>query len=147
MLAIYVNEVLLARAGRQSARRGDRGGGRRPPFRHGLLLPLGIEHVSITPSAAAQGIAVGLLVSLFFALVPLLEMRRVKPLLLLRADTAGAARRGDALSRLVTVGTGAALVLVAVWQSGSLRAGLFVSAGLAARHAAAGRRQPVAVAG
>jgi putative ABC transport system permease protein len=64
--------------------------------------------------------------------VPLLEMRRVKPLLLLRADTASAARKGDALSRLAMAGTGAALVLVAAWQSGSLRAGLFVSAGLAA---------------
>jgi putative ABC transport system permease protein len=59
-------------------------------------------------------------------------MRRVKPLLLLRADTASAARKGDALSRLAMAGTGAALVLVAAWQSGSLRAGLFVSAGLAA---------------
>jgi putative ABC transport system permease protein len=55
----------------------------------------------------------------------------VKPLLLLRADTAETARRPDAVSWLATLGTGAALVLVAAWQSGSLRAGLFVSAGLA----------------
>ena len=33
-----------------------------------------------------QGVAVGLLVSLLFALVPLLEVRRVKPLLLLRGQ-------------------------------------------------------------
>jgi len=42
-----------------------------------LLTPLGINHVLVTPSAAAQGIAVGVLVSLLFALVPLLEMRRI----------------------------------------------------------------------
>ncbi|HEX5070118.1 MAG TPA: FtsX-like permease family protein [Vicinamibacterales bacterium] len=97
-----------------------------------LLAPLGIATVAVTPSAAAQGIAVGILVSLLFALVPLLEMRRVKPLLLLRVDTAGEARRGDVISRLVAVATLGALVLVAIWQSGSLRAGLFVSGGLAA---------------
>jgi len=96
-----------------------------------LLTPLGINHVLVTPSAAGQGIAVGVLVSLLFALVPLLEMRRIKPLLLLRADTAADARRGDLVSRLVTAATMAALVLVAIWQSGSLRAGVFVSAGLA----------------
>ena len=39
----------------------------------------------LTLSAALQGLAVGLLVSLLFSLVPLLEVRRVKPLLLLRS--------------------------------------------------------------
>ncbi|MFI5177843.1 MAG: ABC transporter permease, partial [Vicinamibacterales bacterium] len=53
-----------------------------------VLAPLGVDHVGVTASAAAQGIAVGVLVSLLFALVPLLEVRQVKPLLLLRADTA-----------------------------------------------------------
>jgi len=130
VLAIYVTEVVwLALAG------GALGAGLAAiavwmiPAR--LLLPLGITGVSITASATAQGIGVGVLVSLFFALVPLLEMRRVKPLLLLRADTAASARRPDALSRFVMVATGAALLLVAVWQAGSLRAGLYVSAGLA----------------
>jgi putative ABC transport system permease protein len=45
----------------------------------------------LTFSASLQGVAVGLLVSLLFSLVPLLEVRRVKPLLLLRSlDTQGA---------------------------------------------------------
>src|SRR5262249_58507319 len=35
-------------------------------------------------SGVWQGVAVGVLVSLLFSLVPLLEVRRVKPLLLLR---------------------------------------------------------------
>jgi putative ABC transport system permease protein len=38
----------------------------------------------LTPSAVAQGVAVGVLVSLLFSLVPLLDVRRIKPLLLLR---------------------------------------------------------------
>jgi putative ABC transport system permease protein len=96
-----------------------------------MLEPLGIERATVTWSAALQGLAVGLLVSLLFALVPLLEMRFVKPLLLLRADTAQSARRADWVSRFAGALTLAALVLVAVWQAGSLRAGLFVSGGLA----------------
>jgi len=131
VLAVYINEVLwLALAG--SALGVIIAAAAAAAIPEGILLPLGIEHVSITMSAAMQGLAVGMLVSLLFALVPLLEMRRVKPLLLLRADTASGARKGDWLSRLATAATGAALVLVAAWQSGSLLAGLFVSAGLAA---------------
>ena len=96
-----------------------------------VLRPLGVTAVTITGSAAAQGFAVGLLVSVLFALVPLLEMRLVKPLLLLRADTATSARRADRASRLAALVTLGALVVVAVWQAGSVRAGLFVSGGLA----------------
>src|SRR4029077_9200375 len=44
---------------------------------------------SLTLSAVWEGMAVGMLVSLLFSLVPLLEVRRVKPLLLLRGGTAG----------------------------------------------------------
>ncbi len=66
-----------------------------------------------------QGVAVGLLVSLLFALVPLLEMRRVKPLLLLRADTATTARRRDWQSWLAGAAHDRrALALVAMWQAG-----------------------------
>jgi putative ABC transport system permease protein len=50
------------------------------------------RHVSLglTWSAVAQGLLVGLLVSLLFALVPLLDIRTVKPLLLLRGSTRAA---------------------------------------------------------
>jgi putative ABC transport system permease protein len=95
------------------------------------LEPLGVEAVGLTWSAVAQGVAVGVLVSLLFAIVPLLEVRRIKPLLLLRADTAATARRRDWRSVLVTVAIGLALAVIAVWQAGSLEAGLYVSAGLA----------------
>lgn len=100
----------------------------------------------LTMSAISQGVAVGLLVSLLFALVPLLEVRRVKPLLLLRGGgtaqpgASGPARAG-VRSLLATIdwmqiGTAivvtAGLVAVASWQAASLRAGLLVSGGFAA---------------
>jgi putative ABC transport system permease protein len=97
-----------------------------------VIASLGVSSVGVTASAAAQGVAVGLLVSLLFALVPLLEVRRVKPLLLLRADAAGSVRRRTAQSVLAAVLVLGALSLVAMWQAGSLRAGLYVSGGLAA---------------
>ncbi len=98
---------------------------------HRLLEPVGITSIGVTPSAAVQGAAVGLLVSLLFALVPLLEVRRVKPLLLLRADTMTTARRRDWQSWLAGIAVVIALAFVAVWQANSWKAGLFVSAGLA----------------
>ena len=100
-----------------------------------LLKGFNLTSVGVTLSATLQGIAVGVLVSLLFALVPLLEVRRVKPLLLLRADTATTARRRDWRSWLAAVVTTSALALIAVWQAGSVRAGLFVSGGLLAMSA------------
>ena len=46
----------------------------------------------LTASAVAQGVGTGLLVSLLFAIVPLLDVRHVKPSQLLRDETAGGAR-------------------------------------------------------
>ncbi len=95
-----------------------------------LLAPIGVTNVGITPAAAVQGVAVGLLVSLLFALVPLLDVRRVKPLLLLRADTMTTARSKDWQSWLAGAAVVVALALVAVWQASSWKAGLIVSGGL-----------------
>jgi putative ABC transport system permease protein len=85
----------------------------------------------LSASAAWQGMAVGLLVSVLFSVVPLLEVRKVKPSLLLRND---ATRTGgiDWLKWSVAVGVGAALVGVAAWQAGSLRVGLLLSGGFVA---------------
>jgi putative ABC transport system permease protein len=105
----------------------------------------------LTFSAALQGIAVGLLVSLLFSLVPLLEVRRVKPLLLLRSlDTQGTpaglvtekrrfpgalvpvwVSRADPVQIGAALLVSAALVAVAAWQAGSLRVALVVCGGFA----------------
>ena len=78
-------------------------------------------------SAAAQGIGVGVLVSLLFAMVPLLEVRQVKPSLLLRHETTG--RRRDWFQIGATVVVGGALVALASWQAASIRVGLTVCVG------------------
>lgn len=96
-----------------------------------VLEPLGVTSVGMTSSAALQGLAVGILVSLLFALVPLLDIRQVKPLLLLRAHSSGSARLRNWQSWLAGAGIGIALALVAVWQADSLATGLYVSAGFA----------------
>ena len=105
----------------------------------------------LTASAVAQGVGVGLLVSLLFSLVPLLEVRRVKPLLLLRGGDvqapAGGARRLDGsrisvkmrvraaaarvdwLQVFAAVAVSAALVAIAAWQAASLRVALVVCGG------------------
>jgi putative ABC transport system permease protein len=85
----------------------------------------------LTAAAVIQGLAIGLLVSLLFSLVPLLDIRHVKPGLLLRQD-APAGKRFDWLKWLVTAGVAAALVGVASWQAGSLTVGLVLSAGFVA---------------
>ncbi len=92
---------------------------------------VGLAAVSteLTGSAIVQGLAVGALVSLLFALVPLLEVRRAKPLLLLRQAAARPASGVDWLTVAVTAAAAVGLVLVAAWQAASLEVGLYVVAG------------------
>jgi putative ABC transport system permease protein len=116
----------------------------------GIGAALGATRYTLTASAVWQGVSVGLLVSLLFSLVPLLEVRRVKPLLLLRGGTtAGLAGPAgypgwwtiaglrvrlahvDWTQAAAAVVVGAALVAVAGWQAASLRIGLIVCAGFA----------------
>ena len=102
----------------------------------------------LTLSAALQGLAVGLLVSLLFSLVPLLEVRRVKPLLLLRSlDTVSAppagvrswraamvpawVRRADPVQIAAGGVVTAALVALAAWQASSIQVALVVCGGFA----------------
>jgi len=105
-----------------------------------------VDHVRIglTVDASLQAFGVGLLVSLLFALVPLLEARRVRPLVLLRDDAPAfgvttasgttAQRRGqwDWVQILAGGAVAAALVSLASWQAASFRTGLIVSGGFLA---------------
>ena len=56
-------------------------------------------HYGVTWSAALQGLGIGALVSLLFSIVPLLQVRFVKPSLLLRDETTRAGVRLDAGGR------------------------------------------------
>jgi putative ABC transport system permease protein len=80
-------------------------------------------------SAAAQGIGIGVLVSLLFSVVPLLQVRFIKPSLLLRDETVR--RRADWLAIAAIVVVSAALVALTAWQAASLRVGVVVCAGFA----------------
>lgn len=84
-------------------------------------------HYRLTPSAVAQGTSTGLLVALLFALVPLLDVRHVKPSRLLRDETA--ARVRDWLRWAALAGVGGALVGITMWQAGSVRIGGIVAVG------------------
>jgi len=95
-----------------------------------LAAVLHVEY-GLTPTAVVQGFAVGLLVSVLFSLVPLLDVRHVKPSLLLRHDIPSPAGI-DWLKWGVTAAVAASLVAVAAWQAGSLRVGLMLSGGFIA---------------
>lgn len=84
----------------------------------------------LTVPAVAQGVGIGLLVSVLFALVPLLDVRKVKPSRLLRDETS--TERPDLVQLAAIGGVGAALVALTVWQAGSWRIGLVVTVGFAA---------------
>ena len=110
-----------------------------------MTAAIGGQALTLTGSAVIQGLAVGLLVSLLFSLVPLLEVRRVKPLLLLRGGDPAIvtavpfafgqwrerARSFDWLQISAAVVVSAALVGIASWQAASLRIGLIVCGGFA----------------
>jgi putative ABC transport system permease protein len=83
----------------------------------------------VTWSAAVQGITIGVLVSLLFSVVPLLQVRFIKPSLLLRDETAR--RRADWLGIVALVVVSLALVAVTAWQASSLRVGIVVCTGFA----------------
>jgi putative ABC transport system permease protein len=85
---------------------------------------------TLTAPAVMQGIGIGMLVSLLFSLVPLLDVRHVKPSLLFRDEAR--VRRPDAVQIIVSVVVVVGLVGLTVWQAGSLQIGSIVAAGLAA---------------
>ena len=96
-----------------------------------LVRATGVDaRVALTPAAVAQGVGVGLLVALLFALVPLLEVRHVRAALLLRESAATRPAR-DWVSHLATAVVGAGLVALSAWQAGSWRVGGILAGGFA----------------
>ncbi|MDR1990257.1 MAG: ABC transporter permease, partial [Acidobacteriaceae bacterium] len=81
----------------------------------------------VSLSAALQGIGIGVLVSLLFSLVPLLQVRGVKPSMLLRDETVAASTDWLRIWVMVLVSSG--LVALTAWQAASLRVGLIVCIG------------------
>lgn len=94
-------------------------------------LPFNINF-GLTPAAVLQGLGVGLMITLLFSLVPLLEIRSIKPVLVLRQDSGGLGRRWDLVRILAAVVVLAGLIGLASWQAGSLKIGVIFLSGLAA---------------
>ena len=86
-------------------------------------------HYGVTWSAAAQGVGIGVLVSLLFSILPLLQVRFIKPSLLLRDETLR--RRTDWTGLAVLVVVSLALVALTAWQAASLKVGIVVCTGFA----------------
>ncbi|MBA3270283.1 MAG: FtsX-like permease family protein [Acidobacteria bacterium] len=89
-----------------------------------------VVNYGLTAGAVGQGLGIGLLVSVLFSLMPLLEIRDVKPSLLLR-DEAGKPKL-DVMQMVVLAGVVAGLLGLTVWQAGSLKVGAVVAVGFAA---------------
>ena len=86
-------------------------------------------HYGVSWSAAIQGIAIGVLVSLLFSVVPLLQVRFIKPSLLLRDETVRRARDWTGIGVIAVVSL--ALVALTAWQAASLKVGIVVCVGFA----------------
>ncbi len=86
-------------------------------------------HYGVTWSAAVQGAGIGVLVSLLFSVVPLLQVRFIKPSLLLRDETVRRPRDWTGIGVLVAVSL--ALVALTAWQAASLKVGIVVCVGFA----------------
>lgn len=95
-------------------------------------IPAGIE-IGLTWPAISQGFGIGILIAILFAALPLLEIRNIKPILVLRAtDPVHSAKRFDWLK--IGLGTTVILGLLALagWQAGSLKIGAIFLGGLGA---------------
>jgi putative ABC transport system permease protein len=87
---------------------------------------------SINASTVIQGVTLGVLISLLFSALPLLQVRNIKPKLLLRDENNDSIRRLDPTKWLIGAASMLGLLGLAVWQAGSIKVGAFFLGGLAA---------------
>ncbi|MEZ5308445.1 MAG: FtsX-like permease family protein [Pyrinomonadaceae bacterium] len=85
---------------------------------------------NVSWQAALQGLFLGMVISLLFSALPLLQIRNIKPNLLLRDDNNDKINRLDPLRWITGLGVVAGLLGLSVWQAGSLLVGVFFLAGL-----------------
>jgi putative ABC transport system permease protein len=91
-------------------------------------LPAAMSY-AINPSVAWQGVLLGVLISLLFSALPLLQVRNIKPRLLLH-DAGGEKSRLDWTKTVFGAVSVAGLLALAAWQAGSLKVGAFFLVGL-----------------
>jgi putative ABC transport system permease protein len=91
-------------------------------------IPFNVEF-GLTWEASLQGFGVGLLIALLFSLVPLLEIRQIKPIIVLRSLTSPNKGRFDWVRLIAGVLVLGGLLALTVWQAGSLKiGGIFLGA-------------------
>jgi len=87
---------------------------------------------TVTFATSWQGVVLGVLISVLFSALPLLQIRTIKPKLLLRDENNVAISRLDWTKWIFGAVCLAVLLSLAVWQAGSLKVGAFFLGGLAA---------------
>lgn len=86
---------------------------------------------AVTFSTAWHGVVLGLTISILFAALPLLQIRNIKPRMLLRDDNNLSLTQLNLSKWLLAVSFLTGLLALAIWQAGSIRVGLLFLAGLA----------------
>ncbi len=93
------------------------------------VLPAKMSYAVHFP-AAWQGVLLGVLISLLFSALPLLQVRNIKPRLLLHDAGGEKTRRLDLTKTIFGAISLAGLLALAVWQAGSVKVGAFFLVGL-----------------
>ena len=93
-------------------------------------LPAKMSYV-VTFSTSWQGVVLGVLISVLFSALPLLQIRTIKPKLLLRDENNVNISKLDWTKWIFGALCLVALLGLAVWQAGSLKVGAFFLGGLA----------------
>lgn len=95
------------------------------------VLPENMSYL-VQLSAVLQGLLLGLSISFIFSILPLLQIRNIKPNLLLRDENNLLTRKLDKTKLLLAVLSVCALLAISIWQAGSLRIGIFFLVGSSA---------------
>ena len=93
-------------------------------YRFAADLPENLSY-AVPLAAALQGALLGILISMLFSALPLLQVRNIKPRLLLRDETGEKMRRIDLTKWIFGAVCLAILLGLAIWQAGSLIVGTF----------------------
>ena len=92
------------------------------------LLPIDLT-LSFSPRAVLGGLAMGVAVTLLYALWPLLQIRRVPPALILRSEVEPRLHGRRPWKAAIPIAAG--LAALALWQAGSWKIGALFAGGLA----------------
>ncbi|MBO0799427.1 MAG: ABC transporter permease, partial [Blastocatellia bacterium] len=93
-------------------------------------IPFNVEF-GLTWQASLQGLGLGLMIALLFSLVPLLEIRRIRPILVLRSLAPEKNLRFDWVRIIAGLVVIIGLLVLASWQAGSVKVGAIFLGGLA----------------